>query len=123
MQCLACKLVAQPSGRLQIVRPNTQEDIAMATYRHRKCRPDDPYVLANAAFALGRSGEDIAPAIALIDRALQLNPSFAHGWYNSGTIRLWAGQYDLAIEHLHWRIRKDREYFLEGLRLAAGQST
>jgi adenylate cyclase len=168
---------------------------------------DDPYVLANAAFALGRFGEDIATAITLVDRSLQLNSSFAHGWYNSGTIRLWAGQYDLAIEHLetsirlsprddrsqryltvglghffarrsekaakmmglslqensrwpptlrhmasclahmgrleeaqevvkrlraitpvvipsaeHWRIREDREYFLEGLRLAVGET-
>ena len=167
---------------------------------------DDPYVIAKAAFALGLFGEDIATAVALIDRSLQLNPSFAHGWYQSGTIRMWAGQYDLAIEHLemsirlspretwqrylmigtghffarrsekaaemlglslqekswwpptlrymasclahtgrleeareiikrlraitpvvipsaeHWRIREDREYYLEGLRLAAGQT-
>jgi adenylate cyclase len=65
----------------------------------------DPYVLANAAYALGFFGEDIATAIALVDRSLQLNPSFARGWYQSGTLRLWAGQYDLAIEHLETSIR------------------
>ena len=59
---------------------------------------DDPYVLANAAFGLGVFGEDIATAIALVDRSLQLNPSFARGWFLSGQIRQWAGQYDLAIE-------------------------
>src|SRR5262249_12079531 len=37
---------------------------------------DDPYVLADAAWALGLFGEDIATAVALIDRSLQLNPSF-----------------------------------------------
>jgi adenylate cyclase len=66
---------------------------------------DDPYVISKAAFALGLFGEEIATAIALVDRALQLNPSFAHGWYQSGTLRLWAGQYDLAIEHLETSIR------------------
>src|SRR5262249_18275073 len=66
---------------------------------------DDPYILGNAAFALGLFGEDIAAAIALVDRSLQLNPSFARGWYQSGTLRLWAGQYDLAIEHFETSIR------------------
>jgi len=35
----------------------------------------------------------------LVDRALAFNPSYAHGWYISGFLRLWAGQTDLAIEH------------------------
>jgi TolB-like protein len=66
---------------------------------------DDPYILGNAAYALGLFGEDIATAIALVDRSLQLNPSFARGWYQSGTLRLWAGQYDLAIEHFETSTR------------------
>ena len=66
---------------------------------------DDPYVLGSAALALGLFEEDIAMAIALADRSLQLNPSFARGWYLSGTLRLWAGQYDLAIEHIETSIR------------------
>ncbi len=45
---------------------------------------DDPNVLGKAAFALGYFGEDIDTAIALIDRALALNPSFARGWQWSG---------------------------------------
>jgi TolB-like protein len=66
---------------------------------------DDPYILSSAAFALGLFGEDIATAIALVDRSLELNPSFARGWYHSGTLRLWVGQYDLAIEHFETSIR------------------
>jgi len=38
---------------------------------------DDPGVLGRAAIVLGRFGEDINAALALIDRALALNPSFA----------------------------------------------
>ena len=66
---------------------------------------DDPFVLATAGQALGLFGEDIATAIALVDRSLQLNPSFAYGWKRSGQLRLWIGQYDLAIEHIETSIR------------------
>ena len=66
---------------------------------------DDPFVLAQAARALGLFGEDIAMAITLIDRSLQLNPSFARGWMRSGVLRLWAGQYDLGIKHVETSIR------------------
>jgi adenylate cyclase len=61
---------------------------------------DDPYILTNAAHYLGYFGEDIATAIGLADRALQLNPNYARGWFVSGQLRLWAGQYDLGIEDL-----------------------
>src|SRR5207248_2715534 len=40
-----------------------------------------------------------------VDRALTLNPSYARGWFRSGDLRLWAGQPDLAIEHLETSLR------------------
>ena len=43
--------------------------------------------------------------MALVDRALALNPSFARGWYISGVIKLWAGQPDVAIEHVEASMR------------------
>jgi adenylate cyclase len=60
---------------------------------------DDPDVLVNAAFALAFLGEDIGTQVALVDKALSLNPSFARGWATSGPLRIWVGQHDLAIEH------------------------
>ena len=66
---------------------------------------DNPDILANAALALAWFGEDIGAMIALIDRALVLNPSFARGWHTSGNLRFWAGQPDLAIEHLETALR------------------
>ena len=60
---------------------------------------DDPAVLVNAAYALSYLGEDIGAMIALIDRALALNPSFARGWHVSGVVRIWAGQPEVAVEH------------------------
>jgi adenylate cyclase len=66
---------------------------------------DDPFIIANAAIALAIFGEDIATAIALVDHCLQLNPNLARGWHWSGQLRLWAGQYDLAIEHFETSMR------------------
>jgi TolB-like protein len=66
---------------------------------------DDPGVLANAALALAYFGEDIHSMITLVDRALALNPSFARGWHTSGVLRTWAGQSDIAIEHIETSLR------------------
>jgi TolB-like protein/class 3 adenylate cyclase len=66
---------------------------------------DDPSILANAAQALAYFGEDIGTMITLADRALALNPSFARGWHISGTLRVWAGQHDMAIERLETALR------------------
>ena len=52
---------------------------------------DDPAILANAAFALAYFGEDIDAMMALVDRALSLNPSFARGWHASGGMLKYAG--------------------------------
>jgi len=69
---------------------------------------NDPGILANAALVLAAFGEDIGAMIGLVDRALALNPSFARGWYLSGLLRLWAGQHDLAIEHVETSLRLSR---------------
>jgi TolB-like protein len=61
---------------------------------------DDPGILVNAPLALAYFGEDIGAMLALVDRALALNPNYARGWHISGTLRLRAGQPDLAIEHI-----------------------
>ena len=83
---------------------------------------DDPGVLGRAAMVLGRFGEDIATALAMIDRALVLNPSFAYGWYWSGWLRLFAGQADVAIQHFETSMRLNprgqRGYHLGGVGMA-----
>ena len=67
--------------------------------------PDDASTLGDAALALGSFDADIATAIALVDRALALTPSFARGWGISGYLRLWAGYHDAAVEHLETACR------------------
>jgi tetratricopeptide (TPR) repeat protein len=66
---------------------------------------DDPGTLTNAAQALAYFGEDIGAMMALVDRALALNPSYARGWHISGVLRNWAGQPDIAIEHAEAALR------------------
>ena len=66
---------------------------------------NDPGVVANAAFALAYFGEDIEAMIALVDRALTLNSSYARGWHISGVLRLRVGQPEIAIEHVETSLR------------------
>ena len=66
---------------------------------------EDPAILANAASALSYFGEDSSAMMALVDRALSFNPSFARGWHCSGGTRLIAGLPDLAIQHFENALR------------------
>jgi TolB-like protein/class 3 adenylate cyclase len=77
-------------------------DLARRTLR---AGAEDPCAIIRAAYVLGYFGEDIGIALALADRALEMNPSFAIGWYYSAYLRLWAGLPDLAIEHLATAVR------------------
>jgi adenylate cyclase len=75
---------------------------------------DDPRVLGRAAMVLGRFGDEIDSGLALIDRALALNPSYADGWYHSGWLRLFAGDLDAGTEHFQISLRlnpRDRRGF------------
>ena len=78
--------------------------------RALQAAPTDPGTIAEVAYMHGYFGEDIEPAIKLIDRALALNPSFYGGWGISGWLRLWAGHLDVAVEHLQTGIRLSRLY-------------
>ena len=66
---------------------------------------DDPRILAHAALALAFFGENIGAMMVLVDRALALNPSNARGWHISGILRGWAGEPDIAIEHVQTALR------------------
>jgi tetratricopeptide (TPR) repeat protein len=66
---------------------------------------DDPGILVNAALVLAQLSEDFSAMIGLVDRALALKPSFARGWYVSGLLKVFAGEHDLAIEHLETSLR------------------
>jgi adenylate cyclase len=59
----------------------------------------DAGALSLAGFALANVVMELDEGVALIDRALTLNPNLAIAWRCSGWLRLWLGENDLAIEH------------------------
>jgi TolB-like protein len=65
----------------------------------------DAIALAWSAHALAHVVGDINAGIALIDHALRLNPNLAVAWQRSGWIRIYAGECEVAIEHLQTAMR------------------
>jgi adenylate cyclase len=61
---------------------------------------DDAVALSFGGLALGYVAGDVDGGIALIDRALVLNPNLAAAWSASGCLRVFLGDSDVAIEHL-----------------------
>jgi TolB-like protein/Tfp pilus assembly protein PilF len=61
---------------------------------------NDALVLSFAASSLAYVVGQLDEGVALIDRALVLNPNLARAWTFSGWARIWIGQPDVAIEHL-----------------------
>jgi TolB-like protein/Tfp pilus assembly protein PilF len=101
-----CHIRLSGNGWCEDQQRSRQEGVDLAR-RALRAAGDDPNVLAHVAHALGFFEPDIESAIALIDRALDLNPSFAFGWFIKGWLRLWAGQADVAIELFEKSLRLD----------------
>jgi adenylate cyclase len=56
---------------------------------------------------LGWFGEDIEAALRLVERALDLNPSYAVGWEFRAYLNVYAGRTDIAIQHFETALRLD----------------
>jgi adenylate cyclase len=69
--------------------------------RHEALRsaPDEPFVLSSAAMQVLGADMDPEGAVALVERAIALNPGQAVVWMFSGNVRLAAGEIDLAAEY------------------------
>jgi tetratricopeptide (TPR) repeat protein len=61
---------------------------------------DDAIALSAGGYALAHIAGDLEGGAAFIDRALVLNPNLAGTWLNSGWVRVWLGESEVAIEHL-----------------------
>jgi TolB-like protein/Tfp pilus assembly protein PilF len=61
---------------------------------------DDAIALSTGGLALAYVTGDLEGGIALIDRALALNPNLTTAWYASGWVRAFLGDTDLAIDHV-----------------------
>jgi adenylate cyclase len=60
---------------------------------------DDAVALTRGGHALAHLAGDVDGGIALIDRALVLNPNLASAWFLGGFLRAWNGEPDGAIEY------------------------
>lgn len=60
---------------------------------------DDAVALSRSGSVLGHFSGDLDGGIALIDRALVLNPNLAAAWFLGGFLRVWYGDPDIAVEH------------------------
>jgi adenylate cyclase len=76
-------------------------------HRALKAAGDDAAVLAGVAASLDMLEDDHGAAVALLERALTLNPGCATAWLFSGIVRLRAGETDAAIENLRTALRLD----------------
>jgi TolB-like protein len=98
-----CRQLLDVNGWAEDRRLNRRRTVDLARMALRAS--SDPEPVAISAFVLAYFGEDAEAAVALVDDALRLNPSFAKGWYMSGMARLYAGQPEPAIECFETAIR------------------
>jgi adenylate cyclase len=100
----ACRLHIDINVWTADLASNRRQAIAAARRALDVCE-GDAGVLVNVAFVLAYFGEDIDAMLALVDRAVASNPSYARGWYLGGLIRLWAGDPDRAVADIEKSIR------------------
>ena len=74
-------------------------------HRALKAAGDDADVLALVASCVDFLEGDHGAAVALLERALTLNPGCAVAWLHSGIMRVRAGETDAAIENLRTALR------------------
>jgi len=84
-----------------------RRDAVALAHRALKATGDDAYVLAAAAGILGSIDRDPVAALALVEKAIALNPGSAFAWFVSGSVRMIAGETDLAFDHLETSKRLD----------------
>ncbi|PDT45186.1 CadC-family transcriptional regulator [Sinorhizobium fredii] len=66
---------------------------------------DDAVALTRGGHALAHLAGDLDGGIALLDRAVLLNPNLAPAWFLGGALRALRGETDAAIEHLAHAVR------------------
>jgi adenylate cyclase len=80
-------------------------EAARLAYRAAALGREDAIALSSAGYALSILVGKPDEGIALIDRALAINPNLASAWYFSGWARVLLGEANLAIEHLRYGMR------------------
>lgn len=66
---------------------------------------DDAVALTRGGHAIAHFTGDLDSGIALLDRAVFLNPNLASAWFLGGFLRTWHGECESAIEHFERAMR------------------
>ena len=66
---------------------------------------DDAVALTRGGHALAHFTGDLDTGIALLDRAIFLNPNLASAWFLGGFLKTWHGECESAIEHFERAMR------------------
>ncbi len=82
----------------------TQEGILLAR-RAVELNRGDAVALTRSGHALGHLAGELEGGIALLDRALVLNPNLAAAWFLGAFLRIWHGETGAAIEYLAHAMR------------------
>jgi TolB-like protein/class 3 adenylate cyclase len=80
-------------------------ETARLTARAAEVGRDDAFALSSSGFAVANILGDLDAGAALIDRALALTPNYSLALVQSGYVRVWLGEPDLAIEQLQQAMR------------------
>jgi adenylate cyclase len=99
-----CYTVQRAAGWVSPTDPAHAEGARMAQLA-ASLGQDDPETLAWAGFVLSQLNRNQQDGLALVERALAINPNSADAWMISGSIRANLGQSELAIAHLDKSIR------------------
>jgi TolB-like protein len=99
-----CRVQSKVRGWMQDRAQEIAETARLAR-RAAALGQDDAIALSAAGFALAYVVQDLAAGVAVIDRAVALNPNIAWAWLYSGWARVRLGQPDAAIEHFAHAVR------------------
>ncbi|MFZ0066610.1 MAG: adenylate/guanylate cyclase domain-containing protein [Pseudolabrys sp.] len=99
-----CYVLRKVNGWMADRMQETAEGLRLAK-RAGDLGRDDAVALGAAGQTLAYLAHDLDAAVALIDRALVLNPNLVATWLFSGWVRDWLGEPEVALEHLKQALR------------------
>jgi hypothetical protein len=85
--------------------PNEIAETARLAQGAVKFGKDDAIALAASGSALALVVRDLETGVALLDRALLLNPNLAMAWHWGGYVKIWLGEPNAGLERLARAIR------------------
>jgi adenylate cyclase len=99
-----CYVAAKTNGWISVT-PNEIAEVMRLAQRAVELGKDDAIALADSGWALAYVVRELGIGAGLIDRALALNSNLAEAWNCGGSIKIWLGEPELAIERFACAMR------------------